>query len=386
MTYRDETGIYYTWAPADQAYIAAQWLPPRNVGYGYFSRLAIDSQGELHLLITENVPSSACNVCFHIYYLRSDDDGITWSQPVDISLFQTGAAKPQIIIDKQDNLHVIWEAGKGGDLGQLSDPTTVMYTVSFDRGNTWTKPYRFPLMSGEQAKNIALGLYSKDKLIVAWLSVPDNQIYYQTSQNQGRSWSQAQPISGVWGASVTALDDYTMATDSAGNVHFVFVGRTTETEEDIHNLVHMTWDGLAWSTPDQIAAYTGDVPEWPRISISHGNILNVVWFVRNKAGIWNLSEYDYRVWYARSRTSAPEVVVTPLPTIVATTAATLTPIPASMPEMTLTPTLTIHLDSSTNTNLVYNEAASLIVIAKSLLPAALLIILVATIVYFRRRL
>jgi hypothetical protein len=379
MTYRSYT-IYYTHALASDVRANAM-LPAREISspdVGYFSRMAEDSQGRLHLLYSENAFLLGCTGCFHVYYRWSDDSGLTWSDPIDITRQLTGAAKPQIIIDDQDNLHVVWEVGRGGDLGQVPNPATVAYAASYDRGVTWSQPYDFVPPEGE-GRNIAIGLDRQGQLVVAWLSaLPENDVvYYNLSSDRGRIWSEPQLIPGTWGAWANyqgKTDTYMMTNDSAGNLYLVLSGRT-EPEAKSLGVLCLIWDGKTWSEPQSIITITGDVPEWPRLSIGNGNQLNLVWFVRNKAGVFDADRSQYTVWYARGVSSAPA-----LPTIVWPTRA-----PTSTPTLALAATPSGPTRTPTPTRVpvtpappieIYRESDYLLIAAQSVLPVAALVALV----------
>ncbi len=251
MTYVN-TSIYYSHSPVAAAYSASSWSPAMQINgdqIGYFSRMAEDSKNVLHLVYSENAPSLNCPLCYHLYYRQSKDNGSTWSTPVDISVDPTGAAKPQILIDKQDNIHVVWESGQGGGLGQLADPTTVKYTASYDGGKTWSTPVEFASPDVEMEKNITIGEDVNGSLVIAWWGIPKDVVYYQLSDTNGRSWSQPVVISNVWGAwqvYQSRLDDYSMATDSSGNVHLVMVGRLYSGDSTL-SVMDLVWNGKTWS-------------------------------------------------------------------------------------------------------------------------------------------
>src|SRR5690606_38756987 len=122
---------------------------------------ARSADGVLHLTYTQNLQTETCRICYHVYYIRSFDDGESWTDPQDISLELTGSAKPQLLIDADQNLHVVWESGMGGSYGQLSDPTTVIYVASYDGGESWSLPYKFDPSRGAttsaMARNITIG-------------------------------------------------------------------------------------------------------------------------------------------------------------------------------------------------------------------------------------
>lgn len=392
MSYRGENAsIRHTRAPLDAARSPPAWRPPRQISaYAYFSRIALDNQGRLHAVYTQNFPTIACAICFHLLYRWSDDRGLSWSSLTDISLLPTGSAKPQILIDRHDNIHVVWESGVGGDLGQLSGPGRAMYAVSYDRGGNWTLPLEL-VSPGGIAKNVTIGLDGGDALVAVWLGLPDDLIYFQISQDAGRSWSQPETIPEIWGGwSVYGgiLDDYSMATDSEGNVHLILVGRRDAEQESL-DVLHLTWsyDDLAWSEPEQITTIVGDVPEWPRIAIGEGSRLYVVWFVRDKAHIFESGNGRYQIWYAQSL--IPDFGVRPDTRQTTSLTSGQTPSPPSTIEPTRA--LTAPADQglpvipSSNLDAVASESDALLVMLKSLAPVMLFMALITGVVLVRRR-
>jgi len=431
LTYRSYT-VFYSHAPV-QSVVPAALLPARpisSIDNGYFSRLAIDPKGRLHIVYTENIQSPSCTGCFHVFYRQSDNKGLSWSPSVDISRLPTGAAKPQLVIDEANNLHVVWEAGVGGDLGQLSDqlPTQVMITSSYDGGLSWSAPTALAALGSaapthaaatstlaitatrgtpttapvtpaptatavpNSFKNIALSKDGQGKLVVAYLVLPEDRLYFQTSGDQGRSWSDPQPISGVWGGWAvyqSRTDDYAMVTDSAGGVQLVFVGRTAENDTML-SILHVTWDGSSWGQPEAIVTLTGDVPEWPRAAIGLGNDLHVVWFVRDQAHIFGGEGASlYRIWYAHKLLPAPALSAVIWPTVAPTLVPSATQAsvanPSLGPSLNLPPSQTSSPSPAAQSDLVYNETGYLKVVALGLVPALMILCLVVAVVLITRR-
>jgi hypothetical protein len=349
--------------------------------------MAEDSNGVLHLVYTENVPSADCPICYHLFYRQSPDEGKTWSIRQDISKGDIGSVKPQIIVDKEDNIHVVWESGVGGSYGQLTDPTSVMYAASYDGGKTWSQPYKFPAPNS-WGRNVTIGEDGEGALVVAWLGLDEDMVYYQTSMNHGKSWSGPQVIPDVWGGWTVynaRLDDYTMATDSDGNIHFVFVGRLSAEDEDLE-ILHLTWNGTSWSKPEVITQLKGDVPEWPRLSISLGNRLNVVWFVRQQAHIWDSDSAKYRVWFSQATIQSTAVKPNLRPTAASAVVSTPSPTPYVTPTATpMPPALAAALKAPMSDFNIYSEYDDMILMAKSLLPGVLLLGFVILLVKGRHR-
>lgn len=325
MTYRD-MNIWYTNAPVQSAGNAQGWRKAINIGgYAYFSKLVQDHSGRLHIFLTVNFPTIDCSICFHLLHTYSDDNGENWSSFTNISHItndNTGVAKPQIALDPDSNdLHVVWEKGLlgGGDLGHVADPSTVMYAVSRDQGESWTVPVELKPQGDPstetQARNIAIGFDRQKRIVAVWWAIPEDVVYYRVSEDKGLSWREPRPIPGlrgIWSVYQSRLDCYSMATDSDGGLHLVLVARPQQERDDLA-VVHLVWDGNNWSRPEVLATYQGDVPEWPRLAIGNGNQLHVVWFVRDQQNIWNSGAESYSVFYAHGVASAAYIPPEPLP-------------------------------------------------------------------------
>ncbi|MCS6827386.1 MAG: hypothetical protein NZ553_12295 [Caldilinea sp.] len=398
LTYRDTT-IYYTQAPAGGAGIPLYWREPNPIAEGYFSRLAYDSEGVLHMVYTQNVPTELCRVCYHLFYVRSIDDGFTWSDPVDISVQLTGSAKPSLLVDRNDHLHVVWESGYGGSYGQLSDPTTVLYTVSRDGGASWSPPYALDPARGQgtnlMARNITIAEDANGNLLVAWWGIPEDLVYYQLSRDGGQSWSLPTPIPGaygIWSVYQSRLDNYASAVDSAGRVHLVVVGRR-QPEQTQAELLRYVWDGSNWLGADRIVGYERDMPEWPRIAVGLGNQLHVVWFVRDAENLFNSDAGNYQVWHSMRTVDSPALSPIPVPTLPVPTPIVRTELSVShLPPTPTSPIRPITVEnpapptSGIVSSNIRSEHDEMMVLLFSLAPVVLVIVFLALAFQVRRSL
>jgi hypothetical protein len=163
----------------------------------------------------------------------------------------------------------------------------------------------------------------------------DERVYYQVSAD-GVSWSDPAPIPGILGRMdntvYSGYDIYDMATDSAGNLHLVGALRLSAFDP-APSIVHIEWDGERWSAPERVSTGPG-FPEHPRIVVERGNVLHVVWEVK-ESGTLGAQRID--VWYATKQLETP--VLTPVPTPMPSPMPTLTPPPSPTPAATPYPTL-----------------------------------------------
>lgn len=334
---RDFISIDYRQALAQEATSAHAWSEPRQIsglGHAYFPDIAIDGKGYLHVVWTEsagNEPSDLCQLgeCSDIFYRRSTDGGRWWSPPVNLSRSPVGMAKVHVLADQWDRIHVFWE--EGGDRWVPDRLIGVAYTLSTDGGESWATPTVFTYAQGVP-RQITVGVDGRGQILTIWRPVPGDEFLYQISMD-GLSWSAPQPVSGFFPVEGSAIYDVNdAATDSRGTVHFVAAGRRSLTGEQA--IFHLQWDGQSWSAPEQVSSYEG-YPEFPRIAISRGNKLHVVWYTKEWPGYEEGQEMS--VWYSECQTSAPAQTPVPLPT----PTPTATPPPPSTPIPTPTPLPTI---------------------------------------------
>lgn len=320
LTYLD-AGVRYSQAPTGRAIDAQAWTVAQEIGPGNFPRIVQDEKGILHLVYSSNIPSESCTVCDYIFYASSREDGLEWSDSVDISHLPTGAAYPQVMVSREGSIHVVYQAEKVNDFGGRTGFATAMHVVSSDGGQSWTDPSRVDPTRGDsielQARNIAIAEHGNGQLAVVWWSPSDDLVYYQLSTDDGRTWSSPTTIPnvfGIWGIYNSRQDIYSMATDGQGDVHLVMVGRRSIGQENAA-LYHLEWNGTQWSLPEVIASYDGDMPEWPRIAIGLGNHLHVAWFVRDANHLYDPDDGQYRVYYSDRVLAIPGVSPQPVPPV-----------------------------------------------------------------------
>lgn len=382
MTYRglQTFSIFYSDVPVAAAALARSWSPRQEVGdVGYFSAVAVDRRGGINVIYTSNITSRQCPICYRIFFRKSTDGGTTWSEPVDISRVSTGSAKPQLMLDADGGIHVAWESARGGTLGRVESPAQLLYTSSLDGGVTWREPVLIQMPESEGSLRAALTIDPQGRLMIVSSAVPGNDVFYSLSNDRGQTWTLPATVADLKASPVSALDNLTTAVDSAGRVHVV-CNCSPEIRDGIYNLTHVTWDGTTWSAPDVIRQYRGDLPEWPVATIGLGNRLSVAWFVRNEAAIFDSGRGQYTVWYSQRTLDAPAQTPIAEPTLPATATAppaaqVFTPTPR--PTATRPPIIQGPVDPTRP----YTEQDYIMLVAISILPVLLI---VAAIVIYQR--
>lgn len=379
----------------------AAWQIEAIEARGYHALARITATG-YDVLYTQRVESANCTFCMRLFHTASVDDGETWSDPVDISRRpDRGAAKPQLLIAQSGTQHVVWESGLDGDRGYVTGPVRSMHAFSRDGGATWSLPVQLDPIPDNQfseqvyARNVALAQAGDGTLITVWWQMPEDQVFYRTSSDDGQTWSSARVVPNVWGVgplSTTRQDEYALVTDSSGAVHLLMAGRLGNDDASV-SLLHLTYQGSGWSPPQKVASSDRDLIEWPQATVALGNRLEVVWHVRPGYLTPDVSDDGlFQVWQAHTSLSSPALAAVELPGPTETTPATMalsatvavsetaalsSGPPTSAPDFDRRPP-TSPISAAT----LMSENDDVLIVALSLLPVALLVVAA---VFVRRR-
>ncbi len=313
-TFRMPTTICFSRAPLDQATSTRAWAPPHRLSglnVAYYNEIQEDSTGRLHIVWSEILAGTSCEGCSEIYYRFSDDRGETWSPPRDLSRSpQQDSLKPHLWSASDGWLYVTWQESEGLFVGG-GRPAGIGIARSPDRGKTWLGPVVLTATVGSPQQAV-LGEDGRGALMLIWRIAEGETVYFQRSTDHGETWSSPMPLPGFRARPWTQIpyDDYDMAADSLGRLHFVGVGAVGA--EGQVGVWHMVWDGTTWHGPFLVSA-NRNFPEWPRLAVSEGRRLHLVWFERDPENMYNSDAGRYTVWYSTALTDAPLVRRTPVP-------------------------------------------------------------------------
>jgi hypothetical protein len=378
-------GFYFSYVQAMDAWTSAAWSPPKLLTlrlHNYAVDLAVDSEGVLHLLFDDagDPNSEICPGCSDIYYRRSTNGGLRWTEPLNIARTPSGSSRAQMEIDSRGVIHVVWDEGNDTYSSIGGPPVSGVYLFSTDGGLSWSEPINITYPANTNAQ-LTVGADGAGGVMLAWRSTAHDEFFFQWSEDYAKTWTTPDVIPGMYSRSWPAnFDMYDMATDSAGHIHFLVIGRESTEWNATLGLYHIVWDGEAWLEPNRI--YYGEgYPEYPKILVSNGNRLHAVWFVRDIQ--WDLGNYE--VWYSESLSDAPVEQLVPTPT------ETREPTPLVIQTVTSTsePMATFELTQVINTPVteyvINTENDQIALVGLSILPTILFLVAVAVGIQIRRR-
>jgi hypothetical protein len=232
---------YYTHAPANDALSAQDWARPLQINVPASSvYLRVDSRGVFHILYIDRTEESG------VYYIRSEDRGTIWSEPVWLDPDILPAHIPDGLnfeLDENDGLHAVWFYG-AGELG--ARPDWIRYTHSLDGGHTWSAPFLIDQFNEGSDHNLTtpgpIMAVQGQTVHVIWAagSLPYRNHRYST--DAGLTWSAPAQIFGeLQGQAFDGL-----AVDRSGRVHFFGQIRYPM------GIYHAFWDQTRWSNPSLV--------------------------------------------------------------------------------------------------------------------------------------
>jgi hypothetical protein len=232
---------YYTHAPANNALPAQNWAKPIQIEIPARQLiLRVDSKGVIHILYIRQAEDPG------VYYIRSVDQGTTWSEPVWLDPDILPGHMPDSLnfeLDENDGLHAVWIYGTRE---QDSRPDWVRYTHSLDGGNTWSAPIQLDQVDEESNHRLTTAgpvmIVQGQTVHVIWAAGELPYRYHRFSTDAGQTWSAPKQIFGeLHGQAGDGL-----AIDGAGRMHYFAQIRYPQ------GIYHAYWDGTQWTPPSLI--------------------------------------------------------------------------------------------------------------------------------------
>ena len=314
--------IYHSYAFAQDAYTAGGWSEPGLVSEArYFADqpdLVVDADGVLHAVFAVPV-----NEGRGIYYTRSAD-GEVWEAPSQV--FDAAEAgwmavgQPQLAVDAFGFLHVAWVQAP-----VLSNalPDGVYYARSLDGGERWS-----------EAMDVTAGAYGWPQVVTAaegrvhlvWREASERGgWWHRYSSDAGETWEGPERVAGFEDVVVPVR----LMADDNGALHLAGL------EPDrlgSGTLLHATWDGGRWSSPEAFRLEVDGVEEGLGASLAPALRRLDVMF--RSEGQEEDGTAQAALWYTGR--DVPVVAVTPAPVYVPQ--PTPTPLPTASPAPTAMPT------------------------------------------------
>ncbi len=333
--------LYYSSAPAAAAASARSWRPQQLVtvdqsGTQYSADIAFGPPNTLHMLYgsgTGGAMPSDNRTNRAVTYIRSDDGGDTWSDPVDIYTFTDpshGASNVRLLADPSGAVYATWTEWDSSGNGQA-----IYFARSSDSGTSWDPAVVLERRVGDEYERdwTALAKLDDDQLVALWEGGFRAYPQAQYSFNDGGAWSQ--PVDTFyWLIADNGFAEFER--DSSGRLHVFLPRRIREGYEDRCNsfpgctgdgnaLWHSVWEGeTRWREPrpagDFLAENIGG--NYTSAVITGGNRLMAAWFLYAETELMLMEcriegaeEIAAQPWPSPTTTPAPSPTLQPIATV-----------------------------------------------------------------------
>ena len=239
------------------------WSPETQITSGSGdSRLvdaAADNSGGLHFVWEDNRAGLQ-----QVYYKRSLDSGLTWSQDVELSSLSDDTVDPLPRITFNANRILVFFSGRIGNGEQVFEITGTPTESNFSRQRQITDN------PGYQT-NLAVAV-TGDTVHLVWQSYENasEHIYYMRSADDGTTWQTAIPLT-----QGTAQDRHPSIFAVNRNV-FVVWDRFNDGLEALFFIASLD-GGVTWQPDVQISEYAPPVLSIFPAIVSNGTYVHAVW-------------------------------------------------------------------------------------------------------------
>src|SRR6266850_308680 len=251
----------------------SETINPANPPFYSVPQIEVDNAGNISVVWETDDPLGLGNINLGIFFSSSIDGGVTFSAPNMISTNPNGSIDPQIALDKNGNINVVWE-----DTDPIHFNTEIFFIRSTDGGATFLPtPNPTPKKVSNSlgcSFNPVMAVDASGNINIVWEDTPDcrfvtSNVLFSRSSDGGDKFSPPLSISKDLGSSFNAQ----LALDANGNINVAwedhagnrdtFFTRSTDSGTSFPTIVNLS-DDSGLSIAAQMAAD------------KDGN-LNVVW-------------------------------------------------------------------------------------------------------------
>ena len=310
--------IYFSWANTKKSASPFEWAEPVALAInGEVTSVSIKDgiTGELDLVYAIPI-----NEDRGIYFIRSSDQGKTWSEPTTV--FDANAngwdmvGDPHLVQTGKGLYHAIWTKNS---ILENGNSTGLYYSYSLDDGVTWSQPVE---IIDHGIKSSWLESEQTGVLHRLWLVErgSDVGIWHEVSADHGITWARSAPIAlaGTVGTSNIKFDD-------TGHVH-AFLSYSIENQQSVIN--HLWWNGAQWLSEDPLELLTtqDSIPAELEAAVNQNGIVMLVGRTGKIDPTTNLPveelTFSTRIFEQTAHSSAgpimtpqPEIIMTAIPTV-----------------------------------------------------------------------
>ena len=245
---------------------------PANItphkGGAFAPRVALDSAEAVNIVWGDTRDNLGT-----VVFVRSTDQGASFTAPVDVSRSSGVAFDPEIAVDSSDGINVAWQDTAPGK-------SVIMFSRSTDGGETFSAPKQVSTGTGA-ATEAAIATDSAGRLSVVWVddSTGSSEAFYSRSTDNGQTFSEPFNVSRFPGG-----DIHKPTVVASQNVVYVaFQNGDLFGEEMIKNeqvyIAKSEDAGLSFGEIEQVSHAKNSIgrAHSPAMTVDSRGVLHIVW-------------------------------------------------------------------------------------------------------------
>ncbi|PYT02532.1 MAG: hypothetical protein DMF60_21165 [Acidobacteria bacterium] len=242
-------------------------ITPHNGG-AFAPRVALDSTGAVNIVWGDTNQNLG-----KVVFVRSTDEGASFTAPLNVSRSSGVAFDPEIAVDSSDAMNVVWQDTAPGK-------SVIMFSRSTDGGKTFSDPKQISTGRGA-ATEAAIATDSAGRLSVVWVdeSTGSAEAFYSRSTDNGQSFSEPFNVSRFPGG-----DIHKPTVVASQNVVYVafqngdLFGEETIKNEQVY-IARSDNAGVSFADIEQVSNAKNSVgrAHSPAMTVDSRGVLHIVW-------------------------------------------------------------------------------------------------------------
>ena len=230
-----------------------------DVGHGKSPAIAADGTGKLYAVFEEAKSDKAAS----IFFTMSNDKGVSWSPPANVSNSQGQCSHPDIAVERGGAIDVVFT-----DTASGTKQTDIFFVRSNDNGQTWSEKTNIA-HALEDSKEPVIAVGDGNNIHIAWSATSKGKqnpdIFFSTSSDGGHSWSPA-PVNI---SNTPGVSNQPTITSTDGIVHVAWLDSTPgPTHPDVY---YTRYSQGSWSHPSDISG-SPRISSYPGIACGKGKV------------------------------------------------------------------------------------------------------------------
>ncbi|OLS20522.1 MAG: hypothetical protein HeimC2_36800 [Candidatus Heimdallarchaeota archaeon LC_2] len=275
--------FYKYWNATTTTWSTTGVLSTESNGTSQYPSLSTDNLDNVHVAWTDNTNYLSSGTDYDIFYKQWNATITTWSNTEVVSTESTGNSRePSMAIDGQDNKHVVWY--ERTDYLSSGIDADIFYKHWNATTSTWGSTEMISTESASDSFVPNLVIDRQDNVHVAWedntdylSSDTDSDIFHKYWNVTTITWSNTEVVS-IESTGNSLLPS--LVTDSQDNIHVAWYDNTDYLGSDTDfDIFHKYWNATTttWSIAEVVSIESTGDSVWPSLVTDNQDNIHVTW-------------------------------------------------------------------------------------------------------------